>query len=215
MVKTKLLKNPELLLDTMARIVAPLPPPLIQQLKKLYGHDPFLILVSCLLSLRSRDIVTAQVIKKLWVPVDTPAALLKLPTDELEAIIKPCGFYHRKAQVLQEVSRALLTRFDGAVPSSEEDLLSLPGVGRKTANLVRAEAFGIPAICVDTHVHRIAQHLGLVQTKTVEETEEALKKIFPRNRWAEINPVFVTWGQHICKPGRKTCVCFENLAVSN
>jgi endonuclease-3 len=173
-----------------------IPEPMSVRIAREYGSDPFLILISCLLSLRSRDTVTYGVCKKLFSRVQTPAQFLSFPTKDLESIIYPIGFYHKKAQTLKEVSEAVLTRFDGKVPNTLEDLLSLPGVGRKTANLVLAEAYGVPALVVDTHVHRLANLLGLVSTKTPEQTERALEKIIPRDRWIETHRMLVMCGQN-------------------
>ena len=137
--------------------------------------------------------------------------MITLPLATLEKIIKPIGFYHHKAMVLKHVSKELLERFDGTVPQTESELLSIKYVGRKTANLLLSMAFDIPAICVDTHVHRIANHLGLVHTKTPEETEIGLKKIIPQSWWCKLNYMFVVWGQNICKPTTKKCHCFQAL----
>jgi len=186
------------LMDGIRRRVTGLAPPMSQLLVKEYGRDPFVILISCLLSLRARDVVTYPISQLLLKRARTPQALRAIPLDQLETLLYPLGFYRRKAQVLHDVSDALLDRFGGVVPSSEEELLSLPGVGRKTANLVRAEAFEIPAICVDTHVHRLANYLGLVSTKTPEETEYALQKIIPEEYWIDINRLLVTCGQNRC-----------------
>ena len=199
------------LLDCMGRVVKNYPPSLSVQLINEYGCDPFLILISCLLSLRARDTMTYPIFKKLWKRAKTPQELLALSSEELETLVRPLGFFRQKARVLHEVSVALLQNHGGLVPQGEAELLALPGVGRKTMALVRAEAFLKPELCVDTHVHRIAHHLGLVQTNTVEETEIALKKLFPPERWAEVNRVFVVWGQQVCRVGLKRCVCFEAL----
>jgi endonuclease-3 len=162
-----------------------------------YHNDPFLILISCLLSLRARDTVTLPISEKLFSQAKTPQALLKISVPELEKIIHPIGFFHQKARTLHNVSRDLIKRFHSKVPDNEEDLLSMKGVGRKTANLVLGVAFNIPAICVDTHVHRLANQLGLVTTKTPEQTEYALKKIVPKKDWIELNRLLVVWGQQV------------------
>lgn len=172
--------------------------PLLVKLDQEYNRDPFIILIGCLLSLRTRDTVTYPVCKKLFAHVRTPQELIDFPLDELLEIIHPVNFYFNKAHTLKRVSYELINRFGGKVPKSEEELLSLPGVGRKTANLVRAEAFGIPALGVDTHVHRLANELGLVSTKTPEQTEYALKEIIPKSRWAETHRLLVKCGQNKC-----------------
>jgi len=169
---------------------------MISKIVDTYGKDPFLILISCLLSLRTRDTVTLPVSLKLFSYARTPTDLLKIPVSQLEKIIYPVGFYKRKSKLLHEISKELIERFDGKVPSNEADLLSLKGVGHKTAALVLGEAFGIPAICVDTHVHRISNLLGLVHTKTPEQTEIELKKILPKKYWIEWGRLLVKWGQN-------------------
>lgn len=185
------------IIKVLTKASAKLPPPMSALIVRDYGKNPFLILISCLLSLRARDTTTYPVCKKLFARARTPQEIVKLSKQELEKIIYSTGFYHRKAQVLHEVSAGLLKRFNGKVPHTEKELLSLPGVGRKTANLVLAEAFDIPAICVDTHVHRLANKLGLVHTKTPEQTENALKKIVPKKYWKDLNRLLVTWGQQV------------------
>ena len=188
--------------------------PMGYQLIAEYGKDPFLILIACLLSLRARDQVTYPVVRKLFALVRTPQELCALPRHELEELLRPLGLYRRKAEVLYAVSRELIARYAGKVPATEQELLSLPGVGRKTANLVLGLGFDIPAICVDVHVHRIANRLGLVHTKTPEQTERALMQIIPKNQWLDVNRLFVTWGQHHCKPINGRCApgCpFANL----
>ncbi len=162
-----------------------------------YHHDPFLILISCLLSLRTRDTITLPVSRALFARARTPEQLVKLPRKELEKIIHSTGFYRRKAEVLHDVSAAIIKQFHGKVPHTEQELLSLPGVGRKTMNLVLGQAFGVPAICVDTHVHRLVNQLGLVHTKTPEQTETALKKVVPQKYWIELNKLLVTYGQQV------------------
>ncbi len=201
----------ESILDRMNVVVAEFPSPLSVQLVHEFGRDPFLILVACLLSLRARDTATYPVVKKLWARASTPQALVAMPREELEGIVRPIGFFRKKAETLQMVSKDLLDRFGGQVPEEQGELLSLPGVGRKTANLVLSEAFGVPAICVDTHVHRIANHMHIVKTRTPEETERALERLAPRNRWSQINHLFVTWGQWVCKSGKRVCTCMKQL----
>lgn len=170
-----------------------------------FGRDPFLILVSCILSLRTKDTVSLPASRRLFLLAKTPAALCMLSIDQIEQIIYPVGFYRVKARTLIAISRVLLERFSGQVPSGQVELLSLPGVGRKTMNLVRAEGFDLPAICVDVHVHRIANRLGLVFTKTPEQTEMALRDLIPLSSWSECNRLFVMWGQNICVPQRPWC----------
>lgn len=179
--------------------------PMSRLIVEKYGRDPFLVLVSCLLSLRSRDSMTYEVSQRLFEQAKTPQELLALASRDLEAIIKKIGFYRKKAATLQMVSRMLIERFDGKVPATEEELLSLPGVGPKTANLVLSVGFNKPAICVDVHVHRVCNRLGLLTTKTPEQTEAALKVLVPRQQWSQINDLFVMWGQNICTPLSPRC----------
>ena len=162
-----------------------------------YGKSPYLILVSCLLSLRARDTVTLPICRQLFSLAQTPLQMLAISRPDLEHILRSIGFYRQKAKTLHEVSRDLIARFKGKVPSGEADLLSIKGVGRKTANLVRGMAFDIPAICVDTHVHRLANQLGLVHTKTPEQTERELAMLVPKKYWIELNHLLVTWGQQV------------------
>ncbi|MFC1894764.1 endonuclease III domain-containing protein, partial [Candidatus Dependentiae bacterium] len=180
-------------------------PTLIEKIISSYEKDPFIILICCLLSLRSKDTVTIHVCKELLEKATTPQEILKLSTDELEKITYKIGFYKNKSKVLHKVSRELLNKYCGKVPKNAEDLLNLPGVGRKTANLVLGMAYNISAICVDIHVHRISNRLGVVKTKTPEESEPALQKIVPKKYWIELNNLFVRWGQNICTPTSPKC----------
>ena len=161
-----------------------------------YGHNPYLILISCLLSLRTRDTVSYPASVRLFVKAKTPRTMLKLSLKTIEKLIYPVGFYRNKARSILSVSEDLLERFKGKVPKTKEELLSIKGVGPKTANLVLSEAFGIPAICVDTHVHRISNQIGLVKTKTPEQTEKKLMELLPKRYWSEFNPLLVMWGQN-------------------
>lgn len=179
--------------------------PLSDQIIKEYGKDPYLLLISCLLSLRARDVSTIHVCRELFKYAKTPKELLAIPLVKLEKIIYKTGFYITKARVLRLVSQRLLDDFGGKVPKTKEELLSLHGVGQKTANLVLSLAFGIPAICVDTHVHKISNRLGLVKTKNADQTEKALEKILPKKYWIEWNRLLVMWGQNVCVPISPFC----------
>lgn len=194
---------------TVIRLLEPevkkLPPLLVDTIISEYGKDPFLILISCLLSLRAKDIVTIHVCRALFARAKTPKALLLLPAATLEKIIFTSGFYKTKAKVLRSVCRELIDVYGGAVPRSYEQLMSIKGIGPKTANLVIGVAFGKPALCVDTHVHRISNRLGLVKTRTPEQTEQGLKKIVPKRLWTRWNGLLVTWGQHVCVPVSPRC----------
>jgi endonuclease-3 len=170
-----------------------------------FGRDPFLILISCLLSLRTKDTVSWPASVRLFEQATTPESLLKISIEQLQKIIYPVAFYRKRAVNLHEVCHFLLENYAGKVPSDLEKLLQIPGVGLKTANLVLAQGFGIPALCVDTHVHRIANRLGLVQTKTPEQTEAALKQVLPPELWIDCSQLLVTWGQNICVPVSPKC----------
>ncbi len=167
--------------------------------------NPYLVLISCILSLRTQENTTASVSMRLFRVASDPRSMLKLSESRIARLIYPAGFYRRKARVIRDISRKLLNEFRGKVPSSRQELMSLNGVGPKTANLVLGLGFGIPAICVDTHVHRISNRLGWVRTATPEETEEALAKIVPRRFWISLNTVMVRHGQNICLPVSPLC----------
>jgi endonuclease-3 len=171
--------------------------------------DPFRVLISCILSLRTKDKTTLDASNKLFMIADSPKGILKLSFLKLEKIIYPVGFYRNKARVILGIARDILENYAGKVPDTIEGLLKLKGVGRKTANLVLSLGFNIPAICVDTHVHRITNRLGWVKTKTPEETEEALKKIIQKKYWIDLNTTLVTFGQNLCVPISPFCSrCF-------
>ncbi len=174
------------------------PEPLINSLIKEFGKDPFLILIGCLMSLRVRDTQTAKVCSILFKQARTPEQIYRMSLADLEKILHPLGFYKRKAKILHDVSGEIIKRFHGRVPDNKADLLSIKGVGHKTANLVLGMAFGIPAICVDTHVHKISNKLGLVKTRTPDQTEKALERIVPKKYWIEFNTLLVKWGQNSC-----------------
>jgi endonuclease III len=167
--------------------------------------DPFLVLTSCILSLRTRDETTGPASARLFARARTPRALLELPEGELAKLIYPVGFYKTKARTLRTIAKVLLEQHGGVVPSDLDALLALPGVGRKTANLVLSQAFAKPAICVDTHVHRIPNRWGLVKTKTPEQSEQALMKVVPEAWWIDLNPTLVAFGQTICQPLSPKC----------
>jgi len=173
---------------------------------------PFQILVSTIISLRTKDSVTFASSERLFSKAPDPPLVLKLDTDEIEQLIYPAGFYRRKAQNIKQIAQILLDKHEGLVPKTLEDLLALPGVGRKTANLTLGLSYGIPALCVDTHVHRIPNRMGWIKTKTPEKTEFALVKILPKKYWIEINELLVVFGQTICTPVSPKCSkCpFEN-----
>jgi endonuclease III len=166
---------------------------------------PFETLISTILSLRTKDKVTEAAARRLLERAPTPEILMALPTKEIERLIYPVGFYHTKAKHLQETCRSLLRDFGGRVPRSMDALLQLPGVGRKTANLVLTVGFGDYGICVDTHVHRISNIWGYVAAKTPEETEFALRTKLPKRHWKTFNDILVTFGQNLCVPASPWC----------
>jgi endonuclease-3 len=170
-----------------------------------HKRDPFHVLVSTVISLRTKDEVTDQASQRLLDRADTPAAMLGLDEHEISSLIYPAGFYRTKAKNLKEISRILQEVYGGAVPQKMDQLLALPGVGRKTANLVRNLGFGLPGICVDTHVHRISNRMGWVSTKVPEQTENDLEKVLPRRYWITINGLLVRFGKSICKPISPHC----------
>ena len=169
------------------------------------GRDPFRVLVACILSLRTQDTTTGPASARLFALADTPARMLQLTPRQIERAIYPVGFYRTKARVILGLSRDLLERFEGRVPDRIDDLLTLKGVGRKTANLVVTIGYGKPGICVDTHVHRISNRLGYVRTKTPEQTEMALRATLPRRYWIGYNDLLVTFGQNVCAPISPKC----------
>jgi endonuclease III len=167
--------------------------------------DPFLVLVSCILSLRTKDKTTAEACQRLFEAADDPGDMARLSSSRIEKLIYPVGFFRTKAKVLRDISKRLNAEFDGVVPASLDELLSFKGVGRKTANLVLGLGFGIPAICVDSHVHQISNRLGWVRTKDPEDTEFSLARIIPRAYWIELNTILVAFGQNICLPVSPLC----------
>jgi len=168
-------------------------------------RDPFQILIACLLSLRTQDTTTGPAADRLFRLAETPEAMQRLGTRRIARAIYPVSFYRTKARVIRGICRELLRRFDGHVPDDLDALLTLKGVGRKTANLVVTVGFGKPGICVDTHVHRIANRLGFVRTRRPEATELALRTKLPRRFWVELNDLLVTFGQHVCRPLSPRC----------
>ena len=167
--------------------------------------DAFKILISCLLSLRTQDKNTEIASTRLFAVADTPEQIVKLSTPRLEKLIFSSGHYHKKAQSLKHVSKVLINEFDSKVPNDKEKLLSIKGIGPKTANIVLAFAFGQDVLPIDTHCHRIPNRLGWVKTKTPEKTETALEKVLPKKYWDEFNGMFVLFGKEICQPISPWC----------
>jgi len=177
----------------------------VVKLAELRADDPFKVLVTTILSARTKDEMTIQVAERLFSRVKGPGDFRRMSQDDIEKLIFPIGFYRTKARHLKLLPEALDSRFGGRIPQSVEELCELPGVGRKTANLVVVDAFDKYGICVDVHVHRITNRLGLVRTRNPLETEMALRKILPRRYWKRWNSFLVSFGQTVCKPVRPLC----------
>ncbi len=167
--------------------------------------DPFRVLISTVLSLRTQDETTAVASRRLFARADTPAAMLRLRAATIAKLIYPVGFYRTKAKAILAICRDLIDRFGGQVPCDLDALLTLQGVGRKTANLVLTLGFRAQGICVDTHVHRITNRWGYVRTKAPNDTEQALRRILPAEHWIEINDILVAFGQRLCRPISPHC----------
>jgi len=169
------------------------------------SRDPFQILIACLLSLRTKDRTTADASRRLFALASDPSSMVRLSLRRIERAIYPVGFYRTKAKQIRAICRRLLTEYNGRVPDSLEDLLTLKGVGRKTANLLVTVGYGKPGICVDTHVHRISNRWGYVKTNSPEETEQALRRKLPRRYWITFNDLLVPFGQNLCQPVSPYC----------
>lgn len=169
------------------------------------SRDPFKVLISCILSLRTQDRTTAKASEKLFSIINTPQELSQLPTKEIERAIYPVGFYRTKAERIKEISSTLCSEYEGIVPDKIDELLKFKGVGRKTANLVVTLGYNKYGICVDTHVHRITNRWGFVNTKNPTETEMTLRKKLPQKYWKEINGLLVAFGQGVCRPVSPKC----------
>ena len=168
-------------------------------------HDPFKVLICCILSLRTNDLTTYPCSLRMLELGTKPEDFLNIDVETLAKAIYPVGFYRNKAQQILDISKELVEKYNGQVPKSIDELVKFKGVGRKTANLVMAKGFDEPAICVDVHVHRISNRLGWVKTKTPEETEMELRKLLPVKYWLDINTILVTFGQNLCKPQKPMC----------
>jgi endonuclease-3 len=169
------------------------------------SRDPFLILIACVLSLRTKDRTTAEASQRLFALASDPAAMARLTIRSIETAIYPVGFYRTKAKQIREICRRLLDAYGGLVPDEIDELVTLKGVGRKTANLVVTVGYRKPGICVDIHVHRISNRWGYIKTKTPEESEQALRRKLPRQYWITYNDLLVPFGQNICQPVSPWC----------
>ena len=168
-------------------------------------HNPYLVLIACILSLRTNDKTTYPATLRMLELAKTPQEMMNISEGDLANAIYPVGFYKNKAKQIIELSKTIVEKLNGKVPDTIENLTKFNGVGRKTANLVLAKGFGIPAICVDVHVHRIFNRIGYVITKTPDETEFALREKLPQKYWLDINTLMVTHGQNVCKPTKPKC----------
>ena len=192
-------------LRIMKREVRQWEEPVVGVVARESNRDPFRILVSCLLSLRTKDKTTREASARLFALAHQPAMMLTLPLRKIERAIYPVGFYRTKAKSIHAICRRLLDDYGGRVPDSIEELVTLSGVGRKTANLVVTVGYGKPGICVDIHVHRISNRWGYVRTKTPEETEQALRRKLPASHWITFNDLLVPYGQNLCQPVSPFC----------
>lgn len=179
--------------------------PIVTKYSKTEPRPAFHVLISCLLSLRTKDKETASASRRLFDVADTPGKLAKLPAKKIEKLIYPVGFYRNKAKTIKDVCSILEKSHGGVTPDSIDELLKFKGVGRKTANLVVTLGFGKPGICVDTHVHRICNIWGYVKTRSPDETEFQLREILPKRYWIEFNDLLVTFGQNHCRPVSPFC----------
>jgi len=181
--------------------------PIVSEIASKTG-DPFRVLISTVLSSRTRDAVTRKASQRLFERASTPLEMTRLSPEEIEKLIYPVGFFRTKSRRIPQLARILIDKYQGKVPDTLNELLKLPGVGRKTANLVITIGFGKPGICVDTHVHRISNRFGYVNTKSPPETEFALREKLPKEWWIIYNDLLVTLGQNICFPRSPNCgVC--------
>jgi endonuclease III len=178
--------------------------PIVTLMAETY-ESPFRVLISCILSLRTQDSTTAKASHRLFAVADTPQAMLKLTAKRIEKLIFPVGFYKTKAKSIRVICRTLVDQYGGKVPDEIDELLKLKGVGRKTANLVVTLGYNKPGICVDTHVHRISNRWGYIETKTPEKTEFTLRDKLPPQYWIEYNDLLVSFGQHLCRPISPLC----------
>ncbi|MFZ4395717.1 MAG: endonuclease III domain-containing protein [Kiritimatiellia bacterium] len=177
----------------------------VADFQRVRTHDPFRVLVATILSARTKDATTSAVCVRLFERVSTLEALQAVPVAALERLIYPVGFYRTKARHLHALPEVVAREFGGRIPHSIEELVRLPGVGRKTANLVVTDAFGGEGLCVDVHVHRISNRLGLIRTRTPAESEHALRALLPKRYWSEWNPLLVAFGQTVCRPRSPSC----------
>jgi len=200
------MKNVGAVMRALAREIDGLELPAVEKISEDHQEDPFHVLIGTLLSARTQDRTTAAASARLFKAARTPHTMARLPVKRIERLIYPVSFYRNKARHVKAACRMLVDRFGGRVPSTMEELLMLPGVGRKTANLVLILSFkSLRNICVDTHVHRISNRLGWVRTETPDQTEQALYRATNERWWPYINLYLVTWGQNVCRPLSPRC----------
>ena len=193
------------IMKELLRVTKSMPMPVVTEIKLTTNKDAYKILISTMLSLRTKDVATRDASMRLFEKAGNPKEMLKLSEEKIAKLIYPVGFYRVKAKNILEVSKIIIEDYDGKVPDEIDELLKLKGVGRKVANLVVTEAFDKDGICVDTHVHRISNRFGYVSTKKPEQTEFALRKKLPKEYWRVYNDTLVIYGQNLCKPINPLC----------
>ena len=198
-------KDIDKIMKELLKVTKSMPMPVVTEIKLVTNRDAYKILISTMLSLRTKDSTTRDASMRLFEKAGNPKDMLKLSEEEIEKLIYPVGFYRVKAKNILEVSKTIIDDYNGKVPDEIDELLKLRGVGRKVANLVVTEAFDKYGICVDTHVHRISNRFGYVSTKKPEQTEFALRKKLPKKYWRVYNDTLVIYGQNLCKPINPLC----------
>lgn len=194
-----------IVITLVKRAIKKYPPAFMERLATESGSDPFKILIACVLSLRTRDQVAAEASERLFSLSTDPFSMRDVNLKKLEKAIFPVGFYRTKAKQISAMCKQICEEFQGIVPDEIDSLLKLPGVGRKTANLVRTVGYRKPGICVDIHVHRICNRLGYVATKSPDETEDVLRQKLPGKYWISLNSLLVSFGQNQCTPTSPRC----------
>lgn len=198
-------KDIDKIMKELLKVTKSMPMPVVTEIKLVTNRDAYKILISTMLSLRTKDSTTRDASMRLFEKAGNPKDMLKLSEEEIAKLIYPVGFYRVKAKNILEVSQTIIDDYNGKVPDEIDELLKLRGVGRKVANLVITEAFDKYGICVDTHVHRISNRFGYVSTKKPEQTEFALRKKLPKKYWRVYNDTLVIYGQNLCKPINPLC----------
>ena len=198
-------KDIDKIMKELLKVTKSMPMPVVTEIKLATNRDAYKILISTMLSLRTKDSTTRDASMRLFEKAGNPKDMLKLSEEKIAKLIYPVGFYRVKAKNILEVSKTIIDDYNGKVPDEIDELLKLRGVGRKVANLVVTEAFDKYGICVDTHVHRISNRFGYVSTKKPEQTEFALRKKLPKKYWRVYNDTLVIYGQNLCKPINPLC----------